>query len=53
MKFYMETQMGNNVPDEFRKLPTAVYISQTGIEMRVITNQLAVVVYIPKQLPEI
>ena len=36
-----------------KKIAAIVYSSQTGIEMQVITNQPAVVVYIPKHLPEI
>jgi len=36
-----------------KEFAAIVYSSQTGIEMRVITNQPAVVVYIPEHLPEI
>jgi aldose 1-epimerase len=35
------------------KIAAIVYSPQTGIEMHVITNQPAVVVYVPKHLPEI
>lgn len=41
------------VLEKDKELVAVVYSSQTGIEMRVITNQPAVVVYIPKHLPEI
>jgi len=36
-----------------KRFAASVYSPQNGIEMRVITNQPAVVVYIPKHLPEI
>jgi aldose 1-epimerase len=41
------------VLEKDKKIAARVYSSQTGIEMQVITNQPAVVVYIPKHLPEI
>ena len=45
--------MVNNMQEEFRKLATGFFISQTSNEMQIITNQSAMVVYIPKYLPEI
>jgi len=36
-----------------KEFAAILYSAQTGIEMRLITNQPAVVVYIPKHLPEI
>lgn len=41
------------VLEKDKEFAATLYSSQTGIEMRVITNQSAVVVYIPKHLPEI
>ncbi len=41
------------VLEKDKKIAAIVYSSQTGIEMQVITNQPAVVVYIPEHLPEI
>jgi aldose 1-epimerase len=41
------------VLEKDKKIATIIYSSQTGIEMQVITNQPAVVVYIPGSLPEI
>jgi len=41
------------VLEKDKKIAAIVYSFQTGIEMQVITNQPAVVVYIPKHLPEI
>ena len=40
------------VLEKDKKIAAIVYSSQTGIEMRVITNQPAVVVFIPKHLPK-
>ncbi len=41
------------VLEKEKKIAAIVYSPQTGIEMQVITNQPAVVVYIPEHLPEI
>lgn len=40
------------VLEKDKEFAAIIYSSQTGIEMRVITNQPAMVVYIPKNLPD-